>query len=208
MTAAPRPTARQPWPLWPIAVAIVVSLAGYTYFRLAFAKPENPHEPFAESRQRSESAKLKAAGWEWNEAAYEAVVELPAPAAAVRALPVRPALAEELFRLSTENWHLPIEYTAVAAPARTTAGAEYALHFQVELDQARAHIVGYDLYRKDADLVVIPRWEPYPPELTPRRPKTGGRLVVPAGALPPGHYRVTLLALKQSSQWELEVSAP
>ena len=208
MTAAPRPTARQPWPLWPIAVAIVVSLAGYTYFRLAFAKPENPHEPFAESRQRSESAKLKAAGWEWNEAAYEAVVELPVPAAAVRALPVRPALAEELFRLSTENWHLPIEYTAVAAPAHTTAGAEYALHFLVELDQARAHIVGYDLYRKDADLVVIPRWEPYPPELTPRRPKTGGRLVVPAGALPPGHYRVTLLALKQSSQWELEVSAP
>jgi len=208
MTAAPRPTARQPWPLWPIAVAIVVSLAGYTYFRLAFAKPEKPHEPFAESRQRSESAKLKAAGWEWSEAAYETVVDLPAPAAAVHELPVRPAIAEELFRLSTENWHLPIEYTGVAAPSRTTAGAEYALHFQVELDQARAHIVSYDLYRKGADLVVIPRWEPYPPELTPRRPKTVGRLVVPAPALPAGHYRVTLLALKQSSQWELEVAAP
>jgi hypothetical protein len=208
MTAAPRPTARQPWPLWPIAVAIVVSLAGYTYFRLAFAKPDKPHEPFAESRQRSESAKLKAAGWEWSEATYEAVVDLPAPEAAVHGLPVRPAIAEELFRLSTENWHLPIEYTDLAAAPHAPAGTEYAVHFQVELDQARAHIVSYDLYRKGADLIVIPRWEPYPPELVPRRPKTGGRLVVPAAALPAGHYRVTLLALKQSSQWELEVVAP
>lgn len=208
MTAAPRPPARKPWPLWPIAVAIVVCLAGYTWLRLAYAKPGKPHEPFAENRQRAESAKLQAAGWSTSEASYETLVDLPAPETAIHTLPVRPALAEELFRLSTENWNLPIEYTTVAAPACAPAGSDYAVFFQVELDQARAHIVGFDLYRKGADLIVIPRWEPYPPELTPRRPKTGGRLLIPAAALPAGHYRITLLALKQSSQWEVEIDGP
>jgi hypothetical protein len=208
MPAAPRPPLRKPWPLWPLAFAILVSLAAYTYFRLTFAKPGKPHEPFAETRQRAESSTLKAAGWDWCQASYEPLVDLPAPEGAIRLLPARPEIAEELFRLSTENWHLPIEYTAVAASARSPAGADYPVHFQVELDQARAHIVSFDLYRKGSDLVVLPRWEPYPTELTPRRPKVGGKLLVPAAALPAGRYRVTLLALKQSSQWELEVTVP
>lgn len=208
MTAAPRPTARQPWPLWPIALAIVVSLAGYTYLRLAYAKPGQAHEPFADNRRRAESAKLQAAGWTWTEATYEALVELPAPEVATHAVPVRPELAEELRLLATENWHLPIEYTVVSAAARSPTAADYAVHFQVEVDQARAHIVGFDLYRKEVDLLLIPRWEPYPPELAPRRPKPGGRLVVPAKSLPAGQYRATLLALKQSCQWELELTAP
>ena len=207
MTAAPRPPARKPWPLWPVALAIVVCLAGYTYLRLAYAKPGKAHEPFAESRERTLSATLKAAGWEWTEAAYEALVDLPEPEAMIRSVPVRPGIVEELFLLSPENWHLPIEYTSVAATARTAANADYAVHFQVELDQARAHIVSFDLYRKGADLIVIPRWEPYPSELTPRRPKVGGRMIVPAAALPAGRYQVTLLALKQSSQWDLDVCA-
>ncbi len=208
MTAEPRPPARKPWPLWPIALAIVVCLAGYTWLRLAYAKPGKAHEPFAESRQRAESAQLQAAGWTSSEAAYEPLVDLPPPQAPIHSLPRRPALAEELFHLSTENWILPIEYTAVAAPARAPAGSDYSVCFQIELDQARAHIVSFDLYRKGSDLIVLPRWEPYPPELTPRRPKTGGRLLIPATALPAGQYRVTLLALKQSSQWMLEVAGP
>ena len=208
MTAAPRPNTHKPWSLWPIAIAIVVCLAGYTWVRLAYAKPGKPHEPFAESRQRYLSAKLESAGWRWSEASYEALVDLPAPEVAVRKLAVRPEPAGELFLLTTENWHLPIAYTVVAAPPRALPGADYAVHFQVELDQARAHIVSFDVYRKGADLVVVPRWEPYPPELTPRRPKLGGRLLIPASALPVGHSRVTLLALKQSSQWEFEVAAP
>ena len=208
MTDAPSPPSSKPWPLWPIVVAIVVCLGAYTYVRLAFAKPDKPHEPFAESRQRAESTSLKAAGWEWSQAGYEPLVDLPAPETPIRVVPVRPEAADELFRLSTENWHLPIEYTAVSASARKSAGGDYAVHFLAELDQARAHIVSFDLYRKGADLVVIPRWEPYPPELTPRRPKVGGRMIVPTATLPIGRYRVTLLALKQSSQWDLEVAAP
>ncbi len=207
MSTTPRPTARQTWPLWPIAVAIAVSLAGYTYLRLAYAKPAKPHEPFAEHRQRAEFGRIAAAGWVHAAAEFEAVVELPALDAAVQLLPTPPGPAEELRQLSTETWHLPIEYSLVSAPARETHGADYTVHLQAELDQARAHIVGFDLFRKGAELVALPRWEQYIGELDPRRPRTTGRFTIPAGTLPTGPYRLILPALKQSSQWDFVVES-
>ncbi len=205
MSASPRPPARQPWPLWPIALAVAVSIAGYTYVRLAHAKPTKPHEPYADNLRRSESAKLKAAGWTHAEIAFEAVVELPATDTPINATTAGPAAVEELRRLSPETWHLPIEYTFVAAAAQLPSGAEATVHFQAELDQARAHLVAFDGFRKGSELVVLPRWEPYPAELTPRRPRTSGRFTIPAALLAPGRCRVTLPALKQSSQWLIEV---
>ncbi len=194
--------------MWPVAVAIVVCLAGYTYLRLAYAKPGKPHEPFVENQRRIESDKLAAAGWMHAEVAYEAMVEIPAAAAAVRTLIIRPEAVEELRGLSAENWHLPVEYTVLAVPASGTGGRDTSLSFQAELDQARAHIVAFDLYRKGNAVVLIPRWESYPEELTPRRPRASGNLTIPATALPAGTYQVTLPALRQSSQWDLVVAAP
>ncbi len=81
------------------------------------------------------------------------------------------------------------------------------MHFQAELDQARAHIVGFDLFRKGAELVALPRWEQYTGELDPRRPRNTGRFTIPSDTLPTGRYRLTLPALKQSSQWDLVVEA-
>ncbi len=208
MSRPERPPARQPWPQWPIALAIVVSLAGYTYLRLAYAKPGKPHEPFAENRRRGESHRLEAAGWIRTEVVFTPEVEVLAPAAAVQALVIRPAAVEELRLLTAENWHLPIEYSAVSAPATVAADAGFAVHFQAELDQARVHIAGFDLFRKGTDLVALPRWEPYSEELAPRQPRAIGTLLIPAAALPAGRYRVTLPALKQSSQWELSIGAP
>lgn len=205
MSAAPPKPARQPWPLWPITVAIVVSLAGYTYLRLAYAKPGKAHEPYAENRQRAESDALKAAGWTRTDAAFEPGIELPALDAAMHATFIRPPAAEELWRLSSENWHLPVDYTVVSTPPRIDEGAALEIHLQAELDQARVHIVDFDLYRKGADIVAIPRWEPYPEELTPRRPDITGTITVPAAALPPGRYHLVLPALKQSVEWDLTV---
>ena len=207
MSTTPRPTARQPWPLWPIAVAILVALVGYTYLRLAYAKPAKPHEPFAEHRQRAEFGRFAAAGWAHTAAEFEAVVELPALDAAVQQQPAPPGPAEELRQLATETWHLPIEYSVVAAPARHAAGADYTVHYQADLDQARAHIVGFDLFRKGDELVALPRWEQSPGALTQRRPRTTGRFTIPAGTLPTGRYRLTLPALKRSSQWAFVVEA-
>jgi hypothetical protein len=194
--------------MWPIAVAIVVGLAGYTYLRLAYSKPGKPHEPYADSLRRVESDKLKAAGWTRVDAPFEPMVDLPALDAEVQSLVIQPEPVEELRRLSAENWHLPIEYAALSTPARIAAGSDLTVHFQAELDQARAQIVSFDLFRKGADLVAIPRWEPYPAELMPRRPRAIGATVFPAAALPPGSYHVTFPALKQSSQWQLTVTAP
>ena len=206
MTATPRPPARQPWPLWPIAVAIVVALAGYTYLRLAYAKPGKPHEPFAEHRRNAGMEQLATHGWTHAEAEFEAIAELPPPLAPINTTQTAPAAVEELRGLATENWHLPIEYSALSAPAQAAPGSACAVHFQAELDQARVHIVGFDLFRRYAEIVALPRWEPFPAELTARRPRNSGRFTIPPSLLGPGRYRITLPALKQSSQWLLEVA--
>ncbi len=191
--------------MWPIAVAIVVCLAGYTYVRLSFAKVARPHEPFAEGRQRALTEKLKANGWEQLEVRFE-TTDTPVPPSATTSLPVRPSPVEELFQLSTENWHLPIEYTALAVSASLPAAAEHLVHFSAALDQARVRLVGFDLYRRGADLVAVPRWEPHTPA-SASSASVSGRISIPAAALPTGRYTLFLPALKSTTQCEVGVAA-
>jgi hypothetical protein len=192
--------------MWPIALGIVVFIGGYTYVRLAYAKPGHAHEPFAESRRRADTDKLTAAGWTRSELDFEPVVEQLSADAPVKPVLIRPSAVDELQRLDTENWNLPIEYTVVSAPAKAAGGLRLA--FQASLDQARAQISGFTLFRKGGEVVLLPRWEPIPEELIPRRPVAGGRVAVPESALPPGRYSVILPAIRQSSTLELEVVAP
>ncbi len=202
MSSASRPPVRQPWPLWPIAVAIVVCLAGYTYVRLSFAKAARPHEPFAEGRQRALTEKLKANGWEQLETRFETTATPAAGPRIATALPVRPQPVERLFHLSTENWHLPIEYTALAATPAQSAATEHIVHFSATLDQARVRLVGFDLFRHGADLVALPRWEPHAPG-TATPAAVSGRITIPAAALPTGRHTLSLPALKATAQCEI-----
>lgn len=188
-----------------VAIAIVVCLAGYTWMRLKYAKPGHGHEPFAQAFQRRESEKLKAAGWERFEAAWERAVDFPDPRGNVRVADARSPLSEDLFKSSTENWHLPIEYLKVTAPAELAAAGSYTVYLQALVDQARVQVHSFDIYRKGSDVLIIPRWEQIPEELIPRDAKTSGRMLWPEGKLPPGRYRVRLLALKQASEWDLTV---
>lgn len=188
--------------MWPIAVAIVVCLAGYTYVRLSFAKAARPHEPFAEGRQRALTEKLKANGWEQLEVRFEPT-DTPVPPFENTALPVRPPPVEQLFQLSTENWHLPIEYTALAVSASRPPATEHIVHFAAALDQARVRLLGFDLYRRGADLVAVPRWEPHAPTSVAA---VSGRITIPAAALPPGRCTLFLPALKNTTQCEVGVA--
>jgi hypothetical protein len=188
-----------------VAVAIVAALGLYTFFRLHYAKPGKPHEPYAESRARTDEQRLTAAGWTHGEAAFEPLAEVPETAGAARPLLQPPAAAGALALLTPGAWILPVEYPRLAAPATLGADEPYAVHFQARLDHARAQIVGFDLYRKDSDVLVVPRWEQMPDGLVPRERPVSGRLVWPAGAVPAGQYRVTLLAVKESAQWDLAV---
>jgi len=189
-----------------VAVAIVAAMGLYTFFRLHYAKPGKPHEPYAESRTRTDEQRLTAAGWIHGEAAFEPLAELPESAgAAARPLLQPPAAAGALAQLTPGAWILPVEYSRLAAPATLGADEPCTVPFQARLDHARAQIVGFDLYRKDGDVLVLPRWEQMPDGLVPRERPVSGRLVWPAGAVPAGQYRVTLLAVKESAQWDLAV---
>jgi hypothetical protein len=188
-----------------IAVALVLGLAGYACLWHDRAKPDHGHDSPTESRPLIGAEKIASAGWTHAETAYEALVEQADTAAPVHSVQITTDGVEELRGLAADGWHLPIEYTAIAAPSHAAAGEDCAVHFQAVLEPGRTHIVGFDVYRKAADIVVLPRWETYPEELVPRRLSGYGRITIPATALPPGTYRVTFPALKQSSQWELVV---
>ncbi len=207
MTAPLRPPARQPWPLWPIAIAIAVCLAGYTYVRLDFAKQQKAHEPFADSQRRADLAQLEAAGWQHTTAAFTPgpATAATGAATAVASEPGRPDDLAELRKLSTENWHLPIEYTAISAPAEATAAAPYAVALAATLDRARLHLAGFDVFRKDSSVLLLPRWAPLASSFGAGNNQISGTIHLPAGCLPTGRHTITLPALKQSSRWTVDV---
>lgn len=204
--SAPKPP-RKPWPMSGVAVAIVICLAAYTYVRIKYSKPNHGHEPFAEARQRVESAKLKQNGWERFDIAWERTVDFPEPRGNVRTVDARPPLREDLLKSTNENWYLPIEYLRVTAPAEVAAADSYTVYAEAQLDGARAQIVSFDAYRKGADVLLVPRTEQIPAELIPRTVKPSGRMLWPAGKLPAGQYRVLLLANRQAAEWDLRVTA-
>lgn len=193
--------------MWPIVLAIIVSLAGYTYLRLAYAKQQKAHEPFADRQHRADQAQLEQAGWACIDATYHAASAPTATAAApVVAVSDQPELVAELRALTAENWILPIEYTALIVPAATANTEAGRIAVSASLDQARAQVSGFDLYRKDRELIAIPRWAPLTGAFSDARPTTAGTIAFPAGALPPGRYTITFPALKLSNRAEFVVT--
>lgn len=193
--------------MWPIVVAIVVCLVGYTYVRLNFAKQQRAHEPYADSQRRVGLAQLEAAGWQHLDIDYTATEAGPAGAAhvAVATTPGLPETIAELRQLTNENWHFPIEYTAVESSAETKRGNPLTVAFTAELDRSRVQIVGFDLFRKDSTVLVLPRWTGLPTTTNQGAPQATGSLAIPTESIPPGTYTLILPALKQSSQWTVEI---
>lgn len=197
---------RKPWPMSGVVIAIVICLAGYTYVRLKYAKEDHGHEPFAKAYARRESEKLKAAGWVRFDAQWERDVEVPPANAPMQFGDARAPLWEELFKASTENFHLPIDFTRVSAPARIAVAEPLVVNFEAEIDGARVRIHSFDVYHKAGDLVFVPRWEQIPSEMVPADLKSRGRITLPAGKLAAGKYHVRLQALKRSSEFDVEVT--
>lgn len=190
-----------------VAIVVVICLAGYTYVRLKFSKEGHGHEPFAQAYERRESAKLKAAGWERLDAHWERDVPVPAGSTpGLESADARSALWTALFEASTERFHLPIDYERVVAPATLATPEPLQIHLEAAIDQAPVQIHSFDVYHKGGDLVFVPRWQQIPRDQVPADFKTRGRITLPAGKLPPGHYRVRLQANRQASEWKLDVT--
>jgi hypothetical protein len=100
---------------------------------------------------------------------------------------------------------LPVQILGVSAPASVAAGAPYSIQFTCTHPDNNQQLAGAELYARRGEIVIVPGFEKLTGALLSRSRDTVVLLTVPAGALKPGHYQVTLVGAESSRTWALDV---
>lgn len=189
-----------------VALAIVAGIGVYTWLTLAYRKPGPAYEPYEAGRERATLARLAEGGWSHFRAKWAAFDGSPPHDPRAAATASAEGVALELREWLRAVWHLPVDWPALAPAPTWEAEADYVVDFTLRPDGSNASLVGFDIYRRGTDIVVITRWEPAGVQLRPRTAPFSGRMHWPAAARPePGTYTVTLAALREARQWTLTV---
>ncbi|MEI6861243.1 MAG: hypothetical protein WCL04_03230 [Verrucomicrobiota bacterium] len=206
MPVRPRlPATKTPWPLKWVALAIALFIAIYTPLTLYFRKPGPGYEAAADMEKRSAAA----AHWVRIDVTTEHPTD-PAgartrlgPDATITETPIR--LPDGLRDVLPRSPSLPAEITAAGAAAESAAGSAYQISFISALASANEQLTGALFFRNGDRLVIVPQTEPIAGNLRARTADAAMLLTVPAGALKPGRYTVTIAANARAKQWTLEV---
>jgi hypothetical protein len=156
-------------------------------------------------RDRANTARLLSAGYQR--------IPLPAQRPADKMTPITSAtignaaggLPASLKSTLVAPPVLPNEITLVAAPPEGSALQPYSFRFACTLPDAKRQLAGADLYLKDNELVITPDYQKIPGEFLARTTDNIVQLTVPAGALKPGRYKVTLVGAQASRTWTFNV---
>jgi hypothetical protein len=193
---------RKPWPMKWIVLAIILFIPAYTYVNLRYRKLSRAYQPYAETMERGRAA---GAGY----ARIVAEVQRPADpppsseGAPVSAAPAGlPAPLQPLFLFPPS---LPAGVGALVAPASSAGGSPYAFQFRCTVPDTRWQLASAVLFVKDGTITIVPGCERLVSGLDARADSSPVRVVVPAGKLPPGRYRVILSAAGNSLAWPLVV---
>jgi hypothetical protein len=100
---------------------------------------------------------------------------------------------------------LPNDITGVYASSSVNSLFAYPISFKCTLPDHKLQLAGAELYVRGEEIVVTPDFERLSGELLSRTRESWIRLTVPAGALRPGRYRVTLVGARASRSWALQV---
>jgi hypothetical protein len=196
---------RQPWPMKWVVLAILAVIVPYTFLTLHFRKPGKAYEPYHDMKERANTIRLLAAGFQ--RISLEA--ERPADAGRASALaPVRSApggVPPMLKETILDQPLLPDEIVRVAAPPTANTLMGYALDVTCTEPDNHHQLAGASAYVHGDEIYITPEFERLGGELLARTRETTARLTFPAGELKPGDYRVTLLGAKSSQSWTLEV---
>jgi hypothetical protein len=192
---------------WVILV-IIVSLAAYTYLTLHYRKANPAYLAYQDTKDRAGVMRLLSAGFQrvvltaQRPADPSARIHLGSPANTEPATGgLDPALASSLLDLPL----LPAEITRVSAAASVSALLAYPIQFTCTLADNKSQLSGAELYVKDDILTLIPTFEQLDGGLLARTRESVVSVIVPAGALKPRTYRVTLIGARASRTWTLQV---
>jgi hypothetical protein len=189
---------------WIIA-AIIVFIVPYTYLTLHYRKPGKAFEPYADIKDRANTLRLLSAGYQ--RIALEA--QRPAlPSSDGAAAPTSAAAGGVPAGLRASLIDAPLLPTEIltvnAAPAASTSAA-YPIQFTCTLPDNKEQLAGAALYVHAGEIVITPDFEKLSGDLQTRTRENIVLVTVPAGALKPGRYRVTLAGEHASRSWSLQV---
>jgi hypothetical protein len=199
------PKERRPWSMKWIVAAIVVFLVPYTYLTLHFRKPGKAFEPYADIKDRANTLRLLSAGYQ--RIALDA--QRPAlPSNGGTAAPTSTTaggVPAGLRATLVDAPLLPAEILTVNAAPATNASVPYPIQFTCTLPDNKEQLAGAALYLHGEEVVITPDFEKLSGDLQTRTRENIILVTVPAGALKPGHYRVTLAGEHASRVWSLQV---
>lgn len=188
-----------------IAVAILLVIVPYTFIRWHYRKPNRAFEPYADMKNQANTMRLLSAGFQ--RITLEAT--RPAEPLAFSALaPISPApggLPDILATSLVDPPLLPAEILTVAATQAVNAMFAYPIELTCTSPNQHQQLAGAHLYIRDQAIFIVPLLEKLDGDLLTRSRNSLVRLTVPAGALKPGHYDVTLLAAQNAKAWTLEI---
>lgn len=187
-----------------IALAILLVIVPYTFLTLHYRKKGPAFQPYEDMKNRAGVIRLLAAGYQRIPLAAQRPAD-PTGATAAATNLVPGGLPAELASTLVEPPVLPAEILAVSAAADIAAAQAYQIRFSCTLPDEQRQLAGADLYLKDTQIVITPTFEQLSGQLRARTRENVVLITVPAGALKPGRYQVTLAAQRVARGWNLHV---
>jgi hypothetical protein len=188
-----------------VVLAIVVSLAAYTYLTLHYRKTNPAYRAYEDTKNRAGVMRLLSAGFQ----RVVLTAQRPADAAAVvdaaASRSVAGGLPADLGSSLLDPPMLPAEITHVAVSGQANALRPYPIRFTCALADNKRQLSGAELYQKDNRVTLVPTFEQLDGGLLARSRESVVLVTLPPGTLKPGTYQVTVVGERASRTWSLQV---
>lgn len=203
MPAAPKE--RQPWPMKWIVLAILLMIVPYTFVTLRYRKPGPAFQPYEDMKNRANVVRLLAAGYQRIPLPARRPADGPSPQGGASILPDAAGVPADLKSTLVEPPLLPADIVRIHAAPSVEPAAPYPLELTFVPPDDRHQLRGAELYVRGDRAVIVPTFEPAGGDLVARGRETVVLLTIPAGALKPGRYMITVAGERASRSWPLEV---
>ena len=188
-----------------IVVAIVLLIVPYTFVTLRYRKPGPAFQPYEDIKNRANVSRLLAAGYQRIPITAQRPADNGRARGGAAIATTSGGIPADLRSTLVEPLLLATEITQVTAAPTTRTDQPYAIQIACALPDEKQQLGGADLYVRGENVVIAPTFERIASDLLARSPHAAVLLTIPAGALKPGRYTVTLLAERAARTWPLEV---
>jgi hypothetical protein len=188
-----------------VIIAVVVIIVPYTFLTLHYRKPGPAFQPYEDMKNQANVSRLLEAGYQRFSIAAQRPADEVAMTGGAQVATIDGGLPADLRATLVEVPLLPEEILSVTAAPTASTLQPYVIQLTCTLPDEKRQLGGAELFVRDDDIVITPTFEHVPGDLQARSRQTVVLLTVPAGALKPGSYSVTLVGERSSRSWPLEV---